>query len=128
VWRIGRQGADGGESAVWWLAAAVAYVTLAVATFGCTHFALAAPNGLRVSFWDSKDNAIKLDEGTYDPETKTLRLAGLGVTNNASGPINAYMAGLDVLSQRLIDLAVRLEALKATMTEPVAPASSPPCD
>ena len=52
------------------------------------------------SFYNSKDVAVGLDEGTYDPSTKALTLKNLKITDNASDVRIANVAQIDAITRQ----------------------------
>ena len=51
-------------------------------------------------FYNSKDVAVNLDEGSYDPATKSLTLKNLKITDNASDVRLANVAQIDAITRQ----------------------------
>ncbi len=86
---------------------------------GCTW--LSVPG--RFTLLDTKDNSVQLEYGKYDPATRTAELKGFALTNNASGPINAWLTGLARLLDQLDILTRRVEQLTPQPSPQTCPAS-----
>lgn len=94
---------------------------LAKLVAGCTYVDVPG----RFTLIDTKDNSVKLDAASYDPATRGVVLKGFELTNNASGPINAYAALIAQALDRLDALVGRVAAAQAAAASAAASQPAP---